>query len=115
MMWSLHDVLLKFKPKISESDRALVASIKSLKTLRAVGGGVSIGAEDVEETMRALGRATRHPSNRLVTGEGPAPKRAEHIDELGLGRETLKYIRSYQPGASEINAAYERAKKAVEG
>ena len=47
--------------------------------------------------------------------EQPVQSFAMKIEDLNLDRKTLAYIRSYQPNAKAINAAYERAKKAVEG
>jgi hypothetical protein len=43
-----------FKPFISEQDQRLIESIKSMKTIRPVGRGVAINAEDVVETMFQL-------------------------------------------------------------
>ena len=47
--------------------------------------------------------------------EQPVQSIALKIEDLNLDRKTLAYIRSYQPNAKAINAAYERASKAVEG
>ncbi len=47
------------RPKISKRDVELIASIKALKTVRSVGGTVSIEAEDALEEMRQLQKNAR--------------------------------------------------------
>ena len=55
--------LNKFRPKLSEQDRAAVQSLKSMRTLKVVkgvnGSCMSIEYSDVEQEMRQLHQHTQ--------------------------------------------------------
>lgn len=62
-MGLLKTILNRFRPKLSERDRAAVQSLKSMRTLKVVkgvnGSCMSIEYSDVEHEMRQLHHHTR--------------------------------------------------------
>jgi len=62
-MGLLRTVLNKFRPKLSEQDRAAVQSLKSMKTLKVVkgvnGSCMSIEYSDVAQEMHDLHKHTQ--------------------------------------------------------